>query len=84
MTKRDKLRQRIEQSPKTVTFEELDQLLRGSGFEVRQPGGGSSHSYYKRGRITVSVPRRRPHLLLIYVKLALAAIEKADEEENDQ
>ncbi len=84
MTKRDKLRQRIEQNPKTVTFEELDQLLRGSGFQLRQPGSGSSHFYYKRGRISVSVPRRRPHLLPIYVKLALAAIDKADEEETDE
>ena len=45
MTKRDKLRQRIEQNPKAVTFEELDQLLRSSGFQARQPGGGSSHFY---------------------------------------
>lgn len=84
MTKRDKLRQRIEQNPKAVTFEDLDQLLRDSGFQIRQPGSGSSHFYYKRGRISISVPRRRPHLLPIYVKLALAAIDKADEEENDE
>ena len=83
MTKRDKLRQRIEQNPKAVPFEDLDQLLRASGFEVRQPGSGSSHFFYKRGRITVSIPRRRPHLLPIYIKLALAAIDKAQEEEND-
>lgn len=84
MTKRDKLRQRIEQNPKAVTFEDLDQLLRDSGFQIRQPGSGGSHFYYKRGRISVSVPRRRPHLLPIYVKLALAAIDKADEEENNE
>lgn len=84
MTKRDKLRQRIEQNPKAVTFEELDQLLRSNGFEARQPGGGSSHYFYKRGRVTVSVPRRRPHLLAIYVKLALAATDKAEEENDNE
>ena len=84
MTKRDKLRQRIEQNPKNVSFEELDQLLRIYGFEVRQPSGGSSHYFYKRGRVTISVPRRRPHLLAIYVKRALAAIDRAEEEDDNE
>ena len=84
MTKRDKLRQRIEQNPKTVTFEDLDQLLRDSGFVVRQPHSGSSHYFYKRGRVTIAIPRRRPHLLAIYVKQALAAIDRAEEEEDNE
>ena len=63
MTQREKLRRRIERNPKAVRFEDLDRLLLAYGFQVRQPGGGSSHYFYKRGRVTISVPRRRPHLL---------------------
>ena len=84
MTKRDKLRRRIEQNSKAVTFEDLDQLLRESDFDVRQPHGGGSHYFYKRGRVTIAVPRRRPHLLPIYVKQALAAIDRAEEEEDNE
>jgi hypothetical protein len=81
MTQRDKLRRRIEQNLKAVRFEDLDQLLQASGFQVRQPHGGSSHYFYKRGRVTISIPRRRPHLLPAYVKQALSAIDRAEEEE---
>jgi hypothetical protein len=58
MTQREKLRQRIEQNPKTVRFQDLDRLL------------------------TVSIPRRRPYVLPIYVKLALAAIDQAEKEDE--
>jgi hypothetical protein len=80
MAQRDKLRRRIEQNPQAVRFEDLDRLLQACGFQVRQPRGGSSHYFYKRGRVTISIPRRRPHLLPIYVRRALAAIDRAEEE----
>ena len=82
MTQREKLRRRIEQNPKAVCFEDLDRLLLAYGFQVRQLGGGSSHYFYKRGRVTISVPRRRPHLLPVYVRQALVAIDRAEEEAN--
>ncbi len=84
MTQLEKLRRRIEQNPKAVRFKDLDRLLRSSGFQVRQPRGGSSHYFYKRGRVTVPVPYRRPHLLPIYVKKALAAIDRAEEEADNE
>ena len=83
MTQREKLRRRIEQNPNAVRFEDLDRLVQAYGFQVRQPRGGSSHHFYKRGRATISIPRRRPHLLPIYVRQALAAIDRAEEEASD-
>ena len=58
-------------------------LLLASGFQARQPGRGGSHYFYKQGRVTVSVPRRQPYVLPIYVKLALQAIDQAEREAND-
>lgn len=87
MSKRiQKLRARIEQNPKHVRFEDLDKLLRGYGFGVRQPKGGSSHYVYKRGQWLLTVPYRRPHLGEHYVKEALACIEEIEalEEKGQQ
>jgi predicted RNA binding protein YcfA (HicA-like mRNA interferase family) len=80
MTKLDKLRKRIEQEPKTVRFEDLDRLLLASGFQVRQPGRGGSHYFYSKGRVTVTVPRRRQQMPPVYVRLVLEAIGQAEEE----
>ena len=73
-----KLRARIEQNPKHVRFEDLDKLLRGYGFAVRQPKKGSSHYVYKRGQWLLTVPYRRPHIGKHYVKEALAYIEEIE------
>ena len=83
MDKLEKLRRRIVHNPKNVRFEDLDRLLRGYGFEGR-PGRGS-HYYYRRGAQRVTVPFHRPHVLPIYARLALKAIERAEaEDENEQ
>ena len=83
MTKLEKLRKRIEERPKHVRFENLDQLLRACGFDVRHPRRGGSHHNYSKGRINISVPKGRPHVLPIYVWLALKAIDQAKEEEGE-
>lgn len=80
MTRLEKLRERIERNPRHVRFEDLDRLLRAHGFEARQPRRGGSHYFYSRGAVYVSIPRRTPHLLPRYVKLALTAIDQAVEE----
>jgi hypothetical protein len=77
-----KLKAKIEQNPKHVRFEDLDKLLRGYGFAVRQPRRGSSHYVYKRGQWLLTVPYRRPHIREHYVKEALAYIEEIETLEN--
>jgi len=77
-----KLRQRIEQAPRQVRFEDLDRLLRGYGFEARPPRRGSHYVYFK-GQHQITVPYRRPHLLESYVRRALELIDQAQWEEEE-
>lgn len=77
MTRFDKLYNQIVNNPKDVKFEDLDKLLTRYGFECRQPRGGSSHYTYHHPKIAevLSIPKARP-IKAIYVKKAIAAIEK--------
>lgn len=74
MTKREKRVRKLFQNPRTVPFKELDRVLKGFGFEVRQPGSGSSHFVYTKGEIQISVPFKRPFVKEVYVKRALELI----------
>jgi len=83
MGRTDKRRQAIEQNPKQVRFEDLDALLRSSGFERRQRSRGSSHYVYRRGRWRLTVPAHRPHLRQYIVMEALTALREIDLEEGE-
>ncbi len=74
MTKRAKRIEKLFQNPKTVTFKELDQVLRSCGYEVRQSGSGSSHYVYTKKEIQISVPFKRPYVREVYVKRVLELI----------
>jgi hypothetical protein len=82
MTVREKRRQKVEQSPKQVRFEDLDALLRAYGFQVRKPRRGGSHHFYGCGRHLLSVPKRRPHLKEYVVRRALAMLQEIEAEER--
>ncbi len=86
MTKRDKLRRRIQQNPKNVSFRNLQLLLEAYGFELKRTRG-SHHSFVgqvKGQSVLLTVPFRRP-LQPIYVRQALALIEQIEaEDRNDQ
>ena len=70
-----KLYMRIKNNPKAVSLKDLDRLLRIAGFEVRQPGSGSSHFFYKKGKKCISVPYKRPFVREHYVKSVLELLE---------
>ena len=74
MTKRQKRIKKIFQNPRTVPFNELDRVLKDSGFTVRQPSSGSSHYVYTRKEIQISVPYKRPYVREVYVKRVLELI----------
>lgn len=76
MTKISKLYHKIHNNPKAVSFKDLDKLLRFAGFEVRQPGGGSSHFFYKKNDKCISVPYKRPYVREHYVNRALELLEE--------
>lgn len=81
MSTREKRRQKVEQSPRQVRFEDLDALLRAYGFQVRKPRHGGSHYFYQRGRHLLSVPKGRPQLKEYVVRRALAMLQEIDGEE---
>lgn len=80
MAKREKRLRKIFQNPKTVPFKELDKVLKDFGFEVRQPGSGSSHFVYTKGNVQIAVPFRRPFVKEVYVKRVLELIGGENEE----
>ncbi|MEW6227776.1 MAG: type II toxin-antitoxin system HicA family toxin [Bacillota bacterium] len=58
-------------------------MLRSAGFEVRQPRGGSSHHFYERGALTITVPKHRPSLGVGYVNRALSLLKEDFENGQD-
>ena len=82
MTKREKRVRKLFQNPKTVPFKELDKVLKDAGFELRQPGSGSSHYVYTKGEIQISVPFRRPIVKEVYVKRVLELLGDKNEEKS--
>lgn len=78
---RERLRRKIQQSPRSVTLNELMKLLEAYGWMLDRVKG--SHHIMKCapecGRHTLSVPFRRPHVLPVYVEKAL---EFLDEEKS--
>lgn len=82
MTKREKRVRKLFQNPKTVSFKELDRVLKDFGFKMRQPGSGSSHFIYIKGNIQISVPFRRPFVKEVYVKRVLELIGGENEEKS--
>lgn len=82
MTKREKRVKKLFRNPKTVSFKDLDKVLKDSGFDLRQPGSGSSHYVYTKGSIQISVPFKRPFVKEVYVKRVLELLGGDDEEKS--
>ncbi|WP_003545742.1 hypothetical protein [Desulfotomaculum nigrificans] len=80
LSKISKLYAQIVNNPKNVKFETLDRFLKQYGFVCRQPSGGSSHYNYYHPELPdiLTIPYARP-IKAIYVKKAIAAIEKIKE-----
>jgi len=56
----EKLLQSIRNNPKSVRFEELDKVLRNTGFERKQSGKGTSHYRYVLGTDQICPSSREP------------------------
>ncbi len=81
MTRREKLRQRIERNPNNVSFHNLRVLLESYGFELKRTKG-SHHSFVAQigeRKVLLVIPFRKP-LKPIYVKQALTLIEEIEKE----
>ncbi len=75
MSQLEKLLKKIRNNPKQVRFVELDKILIRTGFERRQPGGGSSHYIYTKGEDSLVVPFDQPHIKAVYVERAIKLLE---------
>mgnify|MGYP001560263663 CR=1 FL=1 len=82
MSKREKRLLKLFRNPKTVSFKELDTVLRSFRFDIRQPKSGSSHYIYTKGDIQISVPFKRPFVKEVYVKRVLELIGGENNEER--
>lgn len=84
MTKRDKLRQRIEHNPKNVAFRDLRTLLEAFGFQLKRTKG-SHHTFvgWVKGKKTALVVPYQQPLQPVYVKMALELIKRIESENAD-
>ncbi len=81
MSQKEKLLVRIKNNPRAVRFEDLDQLLRGYGFECRR-GKGDHCIYYRPGYYPITIDPRHSAVHPRAVKDVLNAIERIREEEG--
>lgn len=73
MSRHTKAIQRIINNPKNVSFENLDKILRGIGYESRN--NGSSHFVYsKAGCFPITIPKHKP-VKEIYVKKVIELLD---------
>jgi hypothetical protein len=91
MTRKANLLERMKSNPRSVRFDELETILRGYGFYIHNYSGGShyavSHTKYK-DFFGVNepnvIPKKRPHVLPVYVKRAVVWIERVIEIEKSE
>jgi predicted RNA binding protein YcfA (HicA-like mRNA interferase family) len=79
MTKREKLLERFRKNDKNVRFEEMDRLLISLGFERRSAG---SHFIYRKSKIQITIPQRKPFILPVYVRNVLRVIDELLEDDE--
>ena len=77
LSKWEKLLEKIRNNPKTVTFEEVDKVMRRLGYDGKFPRTGSSHcTYRKKGHTPITVPRHEPYVKEEYVKLIIEVMDE--------
>ena len=83
MTKKEKALLRLRQNPKNVRFDNIDLVLEYFGFERRQPGGGSSHYFYRYKQYRITIARHIPFIHSDAVKDVLRVIDEILNEDAD-
>jgi hypothetical protein len=77
MSKKEKAILKLRQNPKHVRFEDVEIILFRLGFEKRQDG--TSHAIFTLDDHRIQVPKRKPFVKPIYVKLLLEELDKIQE-----
>ncbi len=74
MSKREKILDRLKQSPHNVTFDQIRKVLESESFTLERITG--SHHMFKRGDILFAVPVHQNRVKSVYVKRVVEIIEK--------
>ncbi len=77
MSKKEKAISKLRQNPKNIRFEEIETILIGLGFSKRQHG--TSHATFTCGKLIITVPRQKPFVKPVYVKLLLEILDELDD-----
>jgi len=83
MSKTQKALARFRQNPKNVRYDELESLLLKLGFVIRQ-GTGSHSVFILRGKPPLTIPKRKPFVSEVYVKLVLKFLDEIGLDEDDR
>lgn len=77
MSKWEKLLTKIKTSPNAMTYEEIESILLGLGWNCRTPRSGSSHHIFSKEGVEkiITVPYKRPHVGRCYVDRVISIIE---------
>jgi len=80
MSKKEKAVAKLRQNPKHVRFDEIETILYRLGFEKRQDG--TSHATFTMGSHLIRVPKRKPFVKPVYIKMLLEELDKIQELED--
>lgn len=83
MSQWDKLIDSICSLSKDLRFSELQKVLEGYGYTIRQPKGGSSHyTFRKKGCMPITIPKHEP-IKKVYVELVRDIVEMERSSDED-
>jgi predicted RNA binding protein YcfA (HicA-like mRNA interferase family) len=82
MGKREKLIDRLTNSPQNATFSDIRNLLEYEGFYLDRVTG--SHHIFKYAETTFVIPVHNNRVKAIYVRKVLELIEQADPDEEEE
>ena len=83
MSQWDKLIDQILTLNKNLRYEDLSKALIRIGYTAQQPGGGSSHvTFRKAGHDSITIPKTRTRMDIVYIKLVSDVIVKYFNEEE--
>ena len=76
MSKREKLLEKLRQSPHNVTFDQVRNLLELESFRLDRVSG--SHHVFRKGEVIFVLPVHQNRVKSVYVKRLIGIIEQND------
>ncbi len=78
MSRREKLFDKLRNSPHNATFADVRNLLQQQGFSLERVAG--SRHVFKRGEIAFVIPVHRNQVKSVYIKRVIELLEQSDYE----